>query len=92
MSVYVDDLFKPPKSPHGKVSEWCHMWADTEEELHQMAAKIGLRRAWFQQRQGFPHYDLSPAKREQALRNGAIYRTLREFIMRRMTQESHDDR
>lgn len=47
------------------------------EELHAFAARIGLRRSWFQPR-SVPHYDLSPGKREQALRAGAEFVPARE--------------
>lgn len=49
----------------------CHMLADTEEELHAMAEKIGLKRSWFQA-ESTPHYDVSLAKRKLAIQNGAI--------------------
>ena len=48
-----------------------HMLADTEEELHAMAAKIGLKRGWFQPL-STPHYDVSQTKRREALDNGAV--------------------
>lgn len=51
---------------------WCHLWADTPEELHALARRIGLKRAWFQDRPGFPHYDLTPGRRALALRAGAV--------------------
>lgn len=41
--VYVDDLITC-----GKKGAWCHMVADSLEELHEMADKIGLKREWFQ--------------------------------------------
>jgi hypothetical protein len=61
-----------------------HMIADTEEELHAMAAKIGVARSWFQPGGG-GHYDVSMSKRELAIREGAKAITLRELagIIRR---------
>jgi hypothetical protein len=47
------------------------MIADTNEELHAMAAKIGLKRAWFQTNLE-PHYDLTASKRKQAVAAGAV--------------------
>ena len=50
---------------------WCHMHADTSEELHAFAVRIGLRRKWAQRsRAGLEHYDLTPARRAAAGRCG----------------------
>lgn len=71
MAVYVDKL----KDYRGKTSLkwrfWCHMYADSEEELHEMAQKIGMKRAWFQEKR-LKHYDLLPRRREEAIKCGAI--------------------
>ncbi len=64
---------------------WCHMWAATpqqEEELHEMARKVGLKRQYFQNRPGFPHYDMIPSKRALAMENGATFMSLRQWIGR----------
>jgi len=51
----------------------CHMMADTEEELHGMAGKIGLKHRWAQvSRSGVLHYDICQQKRAEAVRHGAI--------------------
>lgn len=56
---------------NGKPS--CHMSCDGDlEELHRFAQSIGLRREWFQNHRSLPHYDLTPNKRAQALRAGAV--------------------
>lgn len=77
MSVYVDDMFMKATVPNGNRSvagEWCHMQADTREELDAMADKIGLRRSWIQ----YPdddvkrHYDVTRPKRAAAVAAGAI--------------------
>lgn len=62
MTVYVDD----PKIPLGRM-KMCHMFADTEDELHDMAEDLGLKLAWFQG----DHYDVSLAKRKLAVSMGA---------------------
>lgn len=37
-----------------------HLISDTNiDELHQFAEQIGLRREWFQDKPGRPHYDLT---------------------------------
>jgi len=88
MSVYVDELFKcggiSPKWPY---DEACHMTADSVDELHAFAAKLGLKREWFQQGRILPHYDLTRKKRAQAVRLGAVEVTGREMVqlMRRQT-------
>lgn len=62
------------------------MQADTPEALHAMAAKLGLRRAWFQTKPGRPerdHYDLFRSKRELAIQLGAIPETTEQGSRRR---------
>ena len=56
-----------------------HMIADTVSELHDMAGRIGLKRAWFQPRSR-PHYDACLSKRAEAVRLGAIELDRREFV------------
>ena len=52
----------------------CHMWADTEEELHAMAAAIGIQRKWFQKppKASWKHYDISLGKKALAIERGAV--------------------
>lgn len=62
-------------------TQWCHMWCDgNEEELHELAIKIGLKRKYFQKHRIFNHYDLIPSKRIQAIKCGAIETSLRIWI------------
>jgi len=65
--VYVDEIYEyETKLPYKK---WCHMATDGSlEELHAMAAKLGLRREWFQNKPRAFHYDLVPSKRTLALK------------------------
>ncbi len=83
MSVYVDGLVVfggdgAPSCFRHKPS--CHMYADSLEELHAMADKIGLKRAWFQNSWSLQHYDLTPSKRLLAVRSGAIEQDRRSAI------------
>lgn len=76
MTVYVDDATIPATVPNGPVSHtstWSHLTADTQDELHAFAARLGLRRSYFQDKpRGLWHYDVTKGKREQALRLGAV--------------------
>ena len=65
MSVYVG----PSLYPFGRMI-MCHMVADSLEELHTMADRIGIRRQWFQDTR-HPHYDISKGKRHLAILAGA---------------------
>lgn len=48
------------------------MYADTLEELHKLALRIGLHLDWFQDAGDLPHYDLTVGKRATAIVYGAI--------------------
>ncbi len=68
--IYVDTIVQYPAC-NLRSKEWCHMATDGDlEELHLMAARLGLRRSWFQAT-SLPHYDVTPGKRVRALRLGA---------------------
>ena len=72
--------------------QWCHMGTDDLtpaglEELHAMAAHIGMQRRWFQGKDPrHPHYDLRPSKRALAVRAGAVEVGATEFV-KRITRE-----
>jgi hypothetical protein len=80
VAVYVDPLFtmESRNAQAFRVGtrtghRWCHMFADTPEELHALAERIGMRRAWADDHDGDGgHYDLTPPKRVAAIRAGAI--------------------
>jgi len=67
MTVYVDDLRTVKRSKMWPWLQSCHMFADTLDELHAMAEKVGMHPAWFQGHKELPHYDLTPNKRAQAV-------------------------
>lgn len=79
MTVYVDDFRVPARV--GRLSaRWSHLVADDRDELHAFAAQLGLRRAWFQDKGDHRwHYDVTDAKRAEAIRLGARPVTLREM-------------
>jgi hypothetical protein len=78
MAVYVDQIKDYTGVVRGRVARvsklWCHMTADTLDELHEMAAKIGMRREWFQASHLLHHchYDLVPSRRARAVQLGAV--------------------
>jgi hypothetical protein len=81
--VYVDSIVRYPgaRAPFREGS--CHMTADTLEELHVMADRIGLARAWFQDHPKCQHYDLTPGRRRRAVELGAVEETCRAGARRR---------
>ncbi|QMV19671.1 DUF4031 domain-containing protein [Granulicella sp. 5B5] len=80
MSVYVDPVMEHGGSKEFRWTRSCHMYADTLDELHAMALRIGMRRAWFQDKEKLPHYDLVPARRKEAVAAGAIEHTREQMV------------
>lgn len=70
MTVYVDNM----RARFGRMV-MCHMIADTEEELHAMARRIGVKLRWYQG----DHYDICLAKRALAVQHGAVEVTMRQI-------------
>lgn len=80
MTVYVDTMIQHPLE--GKSAQVrrvfaggaCHLFTDSLDltELHAMAQRIGMRRAWFQNAGDLPHYDLNATRRAAAVRAGAV--------------------
>jgi len=80
MTAYVD---KAEWEWRGK--RWCHLLADSLDELHGFARKLGMRREWFQEPgKGvkYPHYDLTESKQQLALSLGAQLADKRLIIER----------
>jgi hypothetical protein len=72
VTVYVDDMRLPARVGQLR-ARWSHLTADTKTELHAFAARIGLRRSWFQDKpHGLWHYDVTDTKRRQAIAAGAV--------------------
>ncbi len=94
MTVYVDDARIPARV--GRLSStWSHLFADTQDELHEFASRLGLRRSWFQDptKTGKPfkakpgsraaknwHYDVTEGKRRQAVALGEVEVSSREAL------------
>jgi len=51
---------------------WCHLVADSIDELHEFAKKLGMRKEWFQHAASYPHYDITVKTRVCALELGAL--------------------
>jgi len=75
MTVYVDDM----RAPFGRMI-MCHMVADTDQELHEMAARIGVARRWWQspEKTSGSHYDIALSKKALAIAADAVPITWRE--------------
>ncbi|TAL65655.1 MAG: DUF4031 domain-containing protein [Burkholderiaceae bacterium] len=72
--VYVDNM----KAKFGRMV-MCHMLADSDEELHAMADRIGVARRWHQSPPKHDsHYDIALSKRAMAVRAGATEITWRQ--------------
>jgi hypothetical protein len=70
--VYVDKLFQTERSSKWRYPSACHLTADTLEELHEFALRLGLRRTYFQDHPRHPHYDITEGRRKLAVRLGAV--------------------
>ena len=75
MAVYVDNV-----RVEWRGRQWCHLVADSTEELHKFAKALGLRRTWFQQAASYPHYDITAEVRVQALEMGAFPGSRQQII------------
>jgi len=67
MTVYVDDAVTLWRG-----QRWAHLLADTLEELHRFAARLGIPREAFQNRDSGAHYDIDAKLRQRALAMGAV--------------------
>lgn len=90
MTVYVDNFRVPARI--GRISgRWSHLTADTVEELHTFAERLGQRREWFQARCknltcptvggvcAHFHYDVVDRRRSRAIELGAEPIDIREM-------------
>jgi hypothetical protein len=80
MAVYIDD-WRQLATVRNMTTRWSHLTADTEDELHELAQKLGIPRRAFQHKPGkpqFDHYDVPDELREKAIELGAIALEWRE--------------
>ncbi len=67
MTVYVDDAVTLWRG-----ERWAHLMADTLDELHAFAGRLGIPRRAFQDKTSGAHYDVTAALRGQAIQMGAV--------------------
>jgi hypothetical protein len=77
LAVYVDNVRIAWRG-----RQWCHLVADSLDELHRFAKSLGLKRAWFQTHASLPHYDVTIEVRIVALCRGAVVADRRTLISR----------
>ena len=67
MAIYVDFV-----QIEFKGYKWCHMLADTLQELHEFALLIEVDQCLFHRHASYPHYDVTVQMRATAIEYGAI--------------------
>ena len=67
MTVYVDDAVHPWRG-----QRWAHLMADTLDELHTMATRLGIPRRDFQNKTSGAHSDVTSELRDRAITLGAM--------------------
>lgn len=93
VTVYVDEYRRwgVGRVPRCFRAGSCHLTADTTEELHVFAKRIGLKRSWFQDHPLHPHYDLTAKKRHAAILRGAVFAPARWQARRRLGLPQRED-
>jgi hypothetical protein len=92
VTVYVDD-WRQEATVGPVTARWSHLTADTVDELHDFAAGLGMRRAWFQAHPHDPlrhHYDVTDRLRDEAIARGAVPVTWRQAARSRRQRRHHD--
>ena len=87
LTVYVDD-WRQRATIRDREDRWSHLLADDQDELHALAAQLGIPLRGYQQHRrsaALNHYDLPESLRLRAIELGARPVTWRE--MGRLTRE-----
>jgi hypothetical protein len=87
LTVYVDDWRQRATIRH-REDRWSHLLADDQEELHAMAARLGIPPRGYQRHRrsaALNHYDLPEQLRLEAIALGAVAVTWRQLA--RLTRE-----
>jgi hypothetical protein len=77
VTCYVDTVRAYPGAGL-RYTRFCHLLADTPEELHAMADELGIPRRFYQDHPWRWHHDLPEHLRARAVELGAQELTLRE--------------
>ncbi len=89
MPCYVDATRSYPRAGW-RYTEFCHLLADSREELHAFADRLGVPRRLFQDHPWRWHYDLPAPVRADAVRLGAVevdLHTVGALLRRRREQQ-----
>jgi hypothetical protein len=87
LTVYVDD-WRQRAIIRQRDDRWSHLLADDPDELHEMAARLGIPPRGYQRHRrsaALNHYDLPEKLRLQAIELGAVAITWRQLA--RLTRE-----
>ena len=77
--IYVDELTVCIRSKKWPYSQAGHLVADSVEELHYFAGRMGRKPSWLQGG-SLPHYDLTKGMRLLAVKLGAVEITRKKFV------------
>lgn len=83
MAILLDSFHNGARGPWRYRHRRCgHLVSDSSlDELHRFAARLGLRREWFQLG-SIPHYDLTGDAYQRAIESGAELVSSRELVQR----------
>jgi hypothetical protein len=87
LTVYLDD-WRQRATIGQREDRWSHLLADDEQELHELAARLGIPPRGFQRHRrsaALNHYDLPESLRQSAIALGAVPISWRE--MARLTRQ-----
>jgi len=88
VACYVDTVRSYPNAGL-RFTEFCHLLADTRDELHDMADALGIPRRFFQEHPWRWHHDLPEHLRPLAIDLGAVEMDIHEVgaLLRRRKRE-----
>ena len=88
MACYVDTVRSYPNAGL-RFTEFCHLLADTRDELHDIADALGIPRRFFQEHPWRWHHDLPGHLRPLAIELGAAEMDIHEVgaLLRRRKRE-----